>query len=379
MTLIEKYLFRQLLGPVLGALAALTAVAVLSQSLSALDIIVERGQSPWVLAKLTVLALPQVLSLVVPIGVFVGSLLALNRLQTEQEIVVCFAGGMSRWRVISPAIRLATLVALASLFLNVWVQPVAYRTMRHELYRVKTDLAATLVREGEFTEAGGGLTVYTQAIDQNGLLRNVFIHVKKPDGATVYTAQEGRIVKRSDSPVLILRRGSSQEFARSGVLNFLSFDEYAFDLSPFVTTDEVFRYKASDRWLHELLFPNKTFEWERKNVNKLAAEAHARLSAPLYNFSFMALALAGVIGGPFSRLGYGRRIARVAAIAAVARIVGFGVQAACAGNVWLNVLQYLVPLAPLVYASRTIFAQKVRRYVPRASDQGSFLPKPSAP
>jgi lipopolysaccharide export system permease protein len=378
MTLIEKYLFRQILGPVLGALAALTAVAILSQSLSALDIIVERGQSPWVLIKVTLLAMPQLLSLVLPIGVFVGALLALNRLQTEQEIVVCFAGGMSRWQVISPAIRLATLVALVSLLINVWIQPLSYRAMRQELYRVRTDLAATLVKEGEFTQAGKGLTVYTQAIDQNGLLRNVFIHIQKPDGATVYNAQEGRIVKRDDRPALILRRGSSQEFARSGVLNFLSFDQYVFDLSPFVPSGEIFRYKASDRWIHELLFPNTAFPWERKNVEKLAAEAHARLSAPLYNLSFMALALAGVLAGPFSRTGYGRSIARVAAIAAVTRIVGFGVQAACAGNVWLNVLQYLVPLVPMVFAFRSLFRQKVRHYVPRASDQGSLLPTPSA-
>jgi lipopolysaccharide export system permease protein len=310
--------------------------------------------------------------------VFVGSLLALNRLQTEQEIVVCFAGGMSRWQVISPAIRLATLVALVSLLLNVWLQPLSYRAMRQELYRVRTDLAATLVKEGEFTQAGKGLTVYTQSIDQNGLLKNVFIHIQKPDGATVYTAQEGRIVKRDDRPALILRRGSSQEFASSGVLNFLSFDEYVFDLSPFVSSSEVFRYKASDRWIHELLFPNTAFPWERKNVEKLAAEAHGRLSAPLYNLSFMALALVGVLGGQFSRTGYGRNIARMAALAAVTRIVGFGVQAACAGNIWLNVLQYFVPIAPMIFAFRSLFRQKVRHYVPRVCDRGSLLPKPSA-
>jgi lipopolysaccharide export system permease protein len=378
MTLIEKYLFRQLLGPVLGALAALTAVAILSQSLSALDIIVERGQSPLVLVKVTLLALPQLLSLVLPIGVFIGSLLALNRLQGDQEIVVCSAGGMSRWRVISPAMRLAVMITLAALALNVWLQPLSYRLMRQELFRVRTDLAATLVKEGEFTQAGEGLTVYTQAIDQNGLLRNVFIHLDKPDGATVYTAQEGRIVKRDDRPALVLRRGSSQEFARSGVLNYLSFDEYVFDLSPFITSTEVFRYKASDRWIHELLFPNTDFPWERKNRKQLAAEAHGRLSGPLYNIAFMALALAGVLGGPFSRTGYGPRIARVAAAAAVARIVGFGVQAACAADVWLNVLQYLVPIVPTVLAFRSLFRQKVGRYVPRASDRGSFVPTPSA-
>src|SRR5690606_40324166 len=57
-------------------------------------------------SDLTLLALPMLINMILPIAVFVAALVALNRLQTEQELVVCFAGGMSRWRLASPAIRL---------------------------------------------------------------------------------------------------------------------------------------------------------------------------------------------------------------------------------------------------------------------------------
>ncbi len=60
-------------------------------------------QSAWVFLKITVLYMPQLINMIMPIALFVAALVALNRLHTEQEIVVCFAGGMSRWRVISPA------------------------------------------------------------------------------------------------------------------------------------------------------------------------------------------------------------------------------------------------------------------------------------
>ena len=96
MTFVERYLFRQLLVPIAWAIAALTAVAMLSQSLSTLDVIVERGQSAWVLVKVTLFALPRLLSMIIPIAVFVGGLIALNRLQQDNELVVCQAGGMSR-------------------------------------------------------------------------------------------------------------------------------------------------------------------------------------------------------------------------------------------------------------------------------------------
>ncbi|HEY3813025.1 MAG TPA: LptF/LptG family permease [Caulobacteraceae bacterium] len=377
MTLVDRYLARQMLIPVLGAVTALTAVAILSQTLSALDVVVQHGQSPWVLIKITALALPPLFSLILPISLFVGALIALNRLQTEQEVVICFAAGMSRWRVMAPAIRLSVLFTLISLFLNVWAQPYTFRLMRLEYFRVRTDLAASLVREGEFVEAGSGLTFYAKSVDQNGLLVQPFIHVQGPHEATVYAAQEGRITKHGKTPVVILRHGAQEEFSPQGVLNYLSFDEDVFDLSPFIKNDDVFRYKASDLWMHELLFPNLKYPWEQKNRKRLLAEANSRLATPLYNIAFMMLALAGVLGGSFSRLGYGRRIAEVAAAAVLARIAGFGMEAASSASPWLNILQYVVPLIPIWWSTRVLFRQKIKHYVPMASDR-PLLPQAGA-
>ena len=65
MTLIQRYLFRQIGLPIVAAVAALAGIGLLSQSLDQLEVIVERGQSVWVMVKLTLLALPQlILSLI---------------------------------------------------------------------------------------------------------------------------------------------------------------------------------------------------------------------------------------------------------------------------------------------------------------------------
>lgn len=364
MRLIDRYLLRQLLGPTVLATAALTAVALLSTSLSQLDIIVSQRQSALVFLQVTLLAMPQLINMVMPIALLVAALVALNRLHVEQEIVVCFAGGMSRWRVIAPALRLAAVVTLIALFMNLWVQPAASRQMRETLFQVRTDLASTLVREGEFTEPAPGLTVYAQSVDNGGLIHNLFIHQTKDDGgATTYTADEGRVVKRGDKPVLLMRKGSNQEFSRTGVLNFLSFDEYVFDLSAFLASDELIHYKPSDRYLHELFFPDLEQTWEKQNRDKMLAEGNARLTTPLYNLTFMSFALLAIIGGGFSRLGYGRRIAIIGGAAVAVRILGFIIQAASESEPWVNVLQYVVPLGAMALALRGIFKQPVSRYI----------------
>ncbi|MGZ3377388.1 MAG: LptF/LptG family permease, partial [Phenylobacterium sp.] len=139
MRLIDRYLLRQLLGPTVLAITALTGVVLLSQTLQNLDLVVNQRQSVVVFLKITLLYMPQLINMILPIAVFVAALVALNRLHTEQEIVVCFAGGMSRWRVISPAMRLASTIAVLALIMNLWVQPISYRALRQVLFDVKTD------------------------------------------------------------------------------------------------------------------------------------------------------------------------------------------------------------------------------------------------
>lgn len=364
MRLIDRYLLRQLLGPTVFAVAALTAVALLGESLSTLDLIVNQRQSAIVFLKATLLSLPQLLNMVLPIAVFVSALAALNRLHTEQEIVVCFAGGMSRWRVISPAIRLASTVALLALLMNLWVQPLTYRELRQVMMDVKADLAATLVRPGEFTPPAPGLTVYAQSIDKQGDMHNLFIHqLKDNGGATTYMANTGHIAQRNGQAVLLLQNGSTQSFNARGVLNYLTFNEYPFELSQLTNPDEMIHYKFSDRWLHELFKPDLEQSWEQKNRKALLAEGHARLATPLYNIVAMCMALSAIIGGGFSRLGYIRRIVTMGALAVVVRVLGFAAQSASEGAVWVNVLQYAVPLVAIALSMRSVFRQPVSRFI----------------
>ena len=63
--------------------------------------------------------------------------------------------------------------------------------MRQTLFEVRTDLASTLIREGEFTSPAPGLTVYAQSVDATGLIRNLFIHQEKAGGSAT-TGTEAR-------------------------------------------------------------------------------------------------------------------------------------------------------------------------------------------
>ncbi len=363
MTLIQGYLFRQIARPVVGACAALAGIGILSQSLEQLEFVVERGASLWVMVKLTSLAVPQLLAVILPIGLFVGALIALTRLQREQELIAAFAGGMTRWAAIRPAALLALIVAGLTLVINVAVQPWAQRAARDEAFAVRSDLAALLVEEGRFQKGPNGLTVYVQEIQQNGLMTNLFVHIDDGKSVSTWDAAEARFSRIAGEPYLLLGQGSWQRYSSDGVLNYLSFDNHAFPLAGFMDeADQAVRYKPSDLYLHQLFDPTPQMLETAGTRGELLAEGHSRLSSPLYAVMAMAMALTAILGGAFSRTGYGLRVAKAAGAFLTVRIVGYGVVAASAWNPWVNVLQYLLPLIASAVALRLLFrALKPRR------------------
>ncbi len=362
MTLIQGYLFRQIGRPVVAACAALAGIGVLSQSLDQLEVIVERGQSVWVMVKLTLLAVPQLLAVIIPIGLFVGALIALTRLQREQELTAVFASGVTRWAAIRPAVILAVIAASLTLLITTVLQPWAQRQARAEAFAVRTDLAALLVEEGRFVQGPGGLTVYVQQIEQNGLLKNIFIYQTEGDRVTTWDAAEARFSRIDGEPILTLLNGSWQRYSSRGVLEYLSFGRQDVPLGDYAAVTEEVRYKPSDLYLPQLFNPSPRDLDKVGTAGELAAEGHSRLSAPLYALVAMAMALSAILGGAFSRTGYGLRIAKAAGAFLVVRIVGYGVVAASAWNGWLNLFQYLLPIAAAAIALRLLFrALKPRR------------------
>jgi len=353
---IQKYLFRQLLGPSIVAAAALCGVTVLAGSLKFLNIVVSERQSPLMFIELVAYSIPNLFSFVAPISSLVATLLVLNKLHTEQEIVVCFASGMSRWQVTSPIMRVSAFFIIAMLAVNLWLAPLCNRAAQAELYRARNDLAGTLVREGEFTDSQKGLTVYAQQVAAGGLLKNLFVYQPQPNGASyTFDSRTGVITHRNGLPVLVMRDGSREAFSNNGALDYLKFDEYTLDLTPYTDSSDALVYKPSDLYMHELLYPDPAVPLKKSMRRKMLAEAHARLSSPLYVPAFVMFAILAVIGGAFSRMGYGRQIAFAAGTALCVRLAGAVVQAQCENAPWLNILQYLIPIVPGWWAARQLF------------------------
>jgi lipopolysaccharide export system permease protein len=233
--------------------------------------------------------------------------------------------------------------------------------MREKLYEVRGDLAAKLVRPGQFRSPADGLTIYTKEIDRNGRMVDLLIEdSREDDRAVTYMAKTGVFTEIRGEPALLMTEGSIQSLEPNHSMSYLRFDSYPFVLSTVIDAPTSLFYKLSDRYLHELLFPNPNDLWDWRHRADLLAEGHYRLSGPLYNLAFVLIALASLLGGEFSRIGYARRIAIGAVAALVVRMLGFSVQAACADNAMLNPLQYAIPLGTAWVAAAMLFGRAIK-------------------
>ena len=344
MNLFQRYVFRQAFWPFLGTMAALSGIAVLTQSLSNLDLIAEQNETALIFFGVTLLAMPQVIALLMPIAVFLACAISLNRMIGDSELTVGAAAGLSRRQRISPFVRLAIYAVMANLIINLFVQPASFRQMRELLYEIRNDIVAGFMREGEFIALGDGVTFYTREITDSSLMRDVFIEDRRGDRSIAYTAQRGIAAQSDRGPVLLLENGERTERDVTGALTSLTFESSEFDLSTFIDSTSAFAFKDSDKYLPELLDPSPADIARAKSKDDLFAEGHYRLSAPLYNLTFALFAIAAFMAVEHRRTGYVRYMIIAGAAALVLRLVGFAVQAAAASDDSLNVVQYLLPI-----------------------------------
>ena len=351
MKLIQTYFRNATLVPLLMTIGALSVLALLTQSLQTIDLIVENRQSAGTFLMITVLALPQLIGVILPIAVFIASLYALNRMNLDSETVVAKAAGYSPWQIASPVLRVAVYAMIAHLIINLFVQPFSQREMRKAILDVRTDLASQLVRPGEFNTPAPGLTVYTSSVGQSGEMNDVLIYDSRdPDNKSTYTAKTGSINTVNDKAVLIMRIGNVQ-YGSAGYdsddeneIRIVGFDDYQFDLSEVMTLDSTLRLKTGDQYLHELLRDDRDDYAQRQFYEERLAEGHMRLSSPLYNIALVMIAIAFLVRGEFLRMGYGRRIAIASFIGFFIRLLGFAVESAAEDDAALNAFQYAIPL-----------------------------------
>ena len=352
MTLLDRYLFRQLALALLAVTVGLAALVWLTQSLRFIELVLDRGLSLAVFFELTSLLLPSFFSVILPITTFIVMLFVHLRLAGDRELVVMRSAGLSNWRIARPALALGLLVVAVMALLNFWLVPLSHTAFRQWQFEIRNQLVGVLLQEGVFSTLGNDLTVYARKREADGTLRGILVHdQREAGGAVTILAQAGRIGQGADGPRVTLYDGVRQQLEKgaSGApprLTVLSFSENSVDLARVARNEETRSRDSRERSIAELLYPDPAEGLRPREIRRFRAEAHQRLASPLTAFSFALVGLAVALTGQFRRYGGGAGVALGIGIMVALLALGLTISNAAArrdGLIWLIWLHAIMP------------------------------------
>jgi lipopolysaccharide export system permease protein len=215
MTIFQRYVGREIALACAGVTGVLFAILLINQLVAVLRRAAE-GQVPTsVVLDLLWLGAAKNITIILPIGLLLGVVIALGRLYHESEMTAAKACGIGDRAVYVPVMLIAVLLAALALWLSVFASPQA--SQRVVDIRAAAERTATVrgIAPGRFRNLGDRTTLYFESSDADGTLRRVFI--RQRDDTTgriaVTTAESATYAPTVDGStwIVTLRNGRRQE------------------------------------------------------------------------------------------------------------------------------------------------------------------------
>ncbi len=367
MNAFTRYVLRQLLVGMVLVTASLTCVIWLLQSLRFVELIVNRGLTAGDFVYLTVLLLPNFLSVILPIALFTVIVFTYSKLITDRELLVMRGAGVNQHALAKPALILAFVVIAAGYALNLYLVPLSYRAFHELQWDMRYNYSHVLLKEGAFNTLSAGITVYVRERTKDGQLLGILVQddrdIEKP---VTLMAERGAISQSEDGSRVIMFNGNRQEVDKeTNRLSILYFDRYIFDFGA-TGNKGIVRYRnVRERTLYELFNLDKDKTLSRKDFGKFTVEGHRRLVSPLSALVFALVGLACLISGGFGGGPQTRRVILAVGIVVGLQAATLGLENTVARNLELIPLMYVNAIFPIL-AGYLFMIRSPRRRAPAA-------------
>lgn len=343
---LPRYILAQLLGPVALLTLLLTSVIWLVNCLQYLDLVINRGQSAFTFLYLILLVLPTLLAAIMPIAFFFATLITLQRLHSDSELVAMASAGYSLRQLAMPVLACAAIVMVLTYACVFYLMPAGQRTLRDKVSDIRADMAGALLNEGDFNTSQRGLTVFIRQMSNKGEINGIMVHNNRDRAQPVtYIAEKGILAQTPAGARLIMVNGTIETSGQGGKqLQVLHFDSYVINLDQFSAPAGYTLRKMPERFMGELFWPPESGLTQRIR-DQFFAEAHNRIAQPLYCIAFALIAMAAVMRGRRQRGSVAMRLTVAGLTAMGLRIAGYGIMGVAQRNPPLVAIFYLLPLA----------------------------------
>ncbi len=288
--ILERYLFVEAGRTWMAVTAVLMAIMLSTRFARFLGEAAKGHIPPELLWKVVALSSLQYLTILTPISLLLGSMLALGRMYRDSEIAAMHACGVGLGRLYRPFVRLGFALALLTGVLSLYLSPQAGRTVDYLTKKAAQELKFGVLEPGRFRELPDeGGVFYVEDLNEDGSeIREVFVQLNSSAGESVITAPRG--VQRTD--------------AQSGARSLVLLDGYRVDGVPGEARLRITRFAEHGVTMEPPQFIYRSSKQATKASFELIgsadlkdiAELQWRLSAPI------AVLLLALLSVPLSRI-----------------------------------------------------------------------------
>lgn len=307
----DRYILSQLLL-VFGFFAlVLVGVYWVNRVVILVDTYLSAGQSGFLLFEMSLLALPTLVKLVLPIAAFLAVLQTINRLFSESELVVVQATGFSGFRLARPVLMFGIVVGVLVAILAHVLVPASMSRLNAREAAIAEAASARLLVPGTFQHPIKGITVYVRDIGSDGVIADLLLSDQRdPTSTTTYSAQRALFIRDEDGPKLLMFDGLAQTFDReTGKLATTTYKDFTFAVGSLIAEPKARRLDPRQVSTPQLLRANEALQTEtRRDVAWLKREAHQRVAESLLVPPLCVMAFATLMLGTFSRFGLWRQV-----------------------------------------------------------------------
>lgn len=300
---LDIYLFKQCVQVVAGLAGLALGVLLLERLLRIFELVANTSDTLGAAARMLANLLPYYLGLAIPVALFLGVLITVDRVSRTGELSASLAAGVSLFQILRPFMFIAACLALFSFILMAYLQPLGRYDYRATVDKVKQSSAEAVFQEGKFAQVGRRV-FWTEQRSSGDRLGPIFILEEGRTGNTtrLTTAPSGRIgrgVETSETRIT-LNDGQAIEFApNKEVVHRIDFRQ-----TDWLINDGTIRFRARGDDERELTLNELLAEASGKGKGIVAphvaaAAAHAQIGRSLL------LLLLPLIALPMG-LGYGR-------------------------------------------------------------------------
>ena len=148
MKIVEKYLWRSVLFPLLFVIAALFTLWLTFDIFDKIGRLIEKGPPAWLLAKYFLVQLPDLAQSILPVGVLFATLYVLAYFSRHRESVALLAAGMSPLILARPFLICSAGMSLVLYFLSFSLSPTAQANRE----KVKRQIKKESTEENSFSQ-----------------------------------------------------------------------------------------------------------------------------------------------------------------------------------------------------------------------------------